>query len=52
MVMRTIEIKKISYEVEEKNNAAEIIKKLKRLYADLNVTREENIVSVSGDLHN
>ncbi len=51
MVMRTIEVKKISFEV-EKDKIRAIIKKIKELYDDLKVTREGNIVSVSGDLHN
>ncbi|PKP60410.1 MAG: hypothetical protein CVT88_03070 [Candidatus Altiarchaeales archaeon HGW-Altiarchaeales-1] len=51
MVMRTIEVKKISFEV-EKDKIRAIIKKIKELYDDLKVTREGNIVSVSGDLDN
>jgi len=51
MVMRTIDVKKISFEV-EKGKITEIIKKIRELYNDLKVTLEGNIVSVSGDLHN
>ncbi len=51
MVMRTIEIKKISFEV-EKDRITTIIEKLKKLYGDLKISQEGNTVSVSGDLHN
>lgn len=49
--MRTIDVKKISFEV-KKGKITEIIKKIRELYNDLKVTLEGNIVSVSGDLHN
>ncbi len=51
MVMRTIDVKKISFEV-EKDKITAIIKKIKEIYNDLKVTREGNSVSVSDDLYN
>ena len=51
MVMRTIEIKEISFEV-EKERQKDVIKKIKELYPDLEVSQKGDIVSVSGDLHN
>ena len=49
--MRTIEIKKISFEV-GKERVKEVIEKLKELYDDLKVSQEGDTVSVSGDLRN
>jgi len=51
MVMRTIEIKEISFEV-EKERQEEVVRKLKAFYPDLEVKVEDNKVSVSGDLRN
>lgn len=51
MVMRTIEIKEISFDVEE-GKKEEIVKKLNQLYPSLKIKIEGNKVSVSGDLHN
>ena len=51
MVMRTIEIKEISYEV-KKEMQKEVVEKIKTLYPDLKVEIEGNNVSVSGDLRN
>lgn len=51
MVMRTIEIKEISFEVEkEKQN--EVVEKIKKLYPDLKVAVKDKNISVSGDLRN
>jgi len=46
-----IEIKKISFEV-EKERQEEVVKKIKELYPDLDVSQEGDTISVSGDLHN
>jgi len=51
MVMRTIEIKEISFEV-EKERQKEAVEKIKEFYPDLKVAVEGKNVSVSGDLHN
>lgn len=51
MVMRTIEIKEISFEVEP-DKIEEIVKKIKELYPDLVVKTLGNTVFVSGDLRN
>ena len=51
MVMRTIEIKEISFEV-PKEKQKEVVNEIKRLYPDLKVEIKNNTVSVSGDLRN
>lgn len=51
MVMRTIEIKEISFEV-EKERQKEVAEKIRELYPDLNVEVKGDSVSVSGDLRN
>lgn len=52
MVMRTIEIKEISVEIRNKSQVKVVAQKIKELYDDLNVEIQENMVRVSGDLHN
>ena len=49
--MRTIEIKEISFEV-EKERQAEVIKKIKELYPDLEISQKGDTISVSGDFRN
>jgi len=51
MVMRSFEIKEISFEV-EKERQEEVINKLKELYPDLEIKEKDNTVSAAGDLHN
>lgn len=51
MVMRTIEIKEIAFEV-EKERQREAIMKIRQLYPALSVELNDNTVSVRGDLHN
>ncbi len=51
MVMRTIEIKEISFEV-EKEKQKKAVEKIKEFYPDLKVDVAGEKVSVSGDLHN
>ena len=51
MVMRTIEIREISLEVEQERQAG-VMKKISGLYPDLGVSRKGGKVSVSGDLRN
>ena len=52
MVMRTLEIKEISYNV-AKNQIAAVVSKLKTLYGNqLEITIEKEEVKVKGDLHN
>ncbi len=51
MVMRTIEIKEISFEI-EKDRQEEATKKIKEVYPDLEISQEGDKVSVSGDLRN
>ena len=52
MVMRTLEIKEISYQV-NKDQIDTIISKLKELYGKkLKITSDGDVVRVSGDLHN
>lgn len=51
MVMRTIEIKEITFEVET-NRINEVVKKINNLYPDLDVNVDSNKVSVKGDLRN
>lgn len=52
MVMRTIEIKEISVEIKNESQVKAVARKIKEMYDDLNVEIQENIVKVSGDLHN
>lgn len=49
--MRTIEIKEITFEV-EKERQEEVVKKIKELYPDLEIVKEENKITVKGDLRN
>lgn len=49
--MRTIEIKEISFEVEQEQQG-EAITKIKQLYPTLAVEVKNNTISVRGDLHN
>lgn len=51
MVMRTIEIKEISFEVERERHK-DVIKKIKELYPDLEISQKGDKISVSGDLRN
>ena len=51
MVMRTFEIIKMSFEV-EKEKQEEVIKKIKGLYPNLEVLKENDNVTVRGDLRN
>ncbi len=51
MVMRTIEIKEIAFEV-EKEKQEEVIQKIKEFYPMLYITAAGDKVTVSGDLHN
>ena len=51
MVMRTIEIKEITFDV-EKERQEEVVEKIKELYPDLDIKVEGDKVSVSGDLRN
>ncbi len=51
MVMRTIEIKEITFEV-EKEKQEEVIQKIKEFYPMLDITAAGDKVTVSGDLHN
>ena len=51
MVMRTIEIKEISFEVEKKHQN-EVIDKIKKTYPNLKIEIKNNHISVSGDLRN
>jgi hypothetical protein len=52
MVMRTLEIKEISYKV-NKDQLDTIISKLKELYGNkLEITADGDIIRVKGDLHN
>ncbi len=52
MVMRTFEIKEISYKV-DKGQIESIISKLKELYGNiLEITAEGDEIRVRGDLHN
>lgn len=52
MVMRTIEIKEIKYEV-DKERRGSVISRLKELYKDqLDIFTEGDFVGVRGDLHN
>ncbi len=51
MVMRTIEIKEISFEVEQER-IEETVRKIKELYPVLTIKVDGNNVRVSGDLHN
>ncbi len=51
MVMRTIEITEISFEVEKERQEG-AIKKIKELYPDLEISKKGDTISVSGDLHN
>lgn len=51
MVMRTIEIKEISFDVEKKRQE-EVIQKIKEFYPMLYITTAGDKVTVSGDLHN
>ncbi|RZN15222.1 MAG: hypothetical protein EF812_03065 [Methanosarcinales archaeon] len=52
MVMRTIEIKEIKYEVDKERRGG-VISRLKELYRDqLDIFTEGDFVGVRGDLHN
>ena len=51
MVMRTIEIKKISFEV-EKERQEEVKEKIRIAYPDLEIEVDDKTISVSGDLRN
>ena len=52
MVMRTLEIKEISYKV-NKAQLNTIISKLKELYGTkLEITADGDVIKVRGDLHN
>lgn len=51
MVMRTIEIKEISFEVEPARVEG-VVQKIRELYPALAVEVEGKVVKVSGDLHN
>lgn len=51
MVMRTIEIKEISFEV-EKEKQKEVVDKIKKFYPDLKVEIKDKNISVSGNLRN
>ncbi len=51
MVMRTIEIKEISYESKEEKHA-EIIKEIRKFYPNLNISQKGRKITVGGDLHN
>lgn len=51
MVMRTIEIKEISFEVEPERQQ-EAITRIRQLYPTLAVEIKNSTVSVRGDLHN
>jgi hypothetical protein len=52
MVMRTLEIKEITYAVDKRNKTS-IVSKLKKLYRDeLEILVKGNEVTVKGDLHN
>ncbi|CAD6494655.1 MAG: hypothetical protein EMLJLAPB_00875 [Candidatus Argoarchaeum ethanivorans] len=52
MVMRTIEIREIKYEVDKERRGG-VISRLKELYRDqLDIFTEGDFVGVRGDLHN
>jgi len=51
MVMRTIEIKETSFEV-EKERQGDVIKKIEELYPDLEVSKDGDEITVKGDLRN
>jgi len=52
MVMRTIEIKEISYKVGKKDKS-KILARLKELYGkELKISIKDNEIRVEGDLHN
>lgn len=52
MVIRTIEIKEIKFEV-PKDRHKEVVSKIKKFYPDLKINvKNENIISVAGDLRN
>ena len=51
MVMRTLEIKEISFDVEP-DRQAEVVARIKQLYPLLDIEAEGMTVSVRGDLHN
>jgi len=52
MVMRTLEIKEISYKV-DKDKIETIFSKLKKLYGDkLEIIKDNDEIRVKGDLHN
>lgn len=52
MVMRTIEVKEIKYEVENERREG-VISRLRELYRDrLEIFTEGDFVGVRGDLHN
>ena len=52
MVMRTIEIKEISFKMKNKSNIRDIVNKIRELYQDLDVDIQNNVIRVRGDLHN
>jgi len=51
MVMRTIEIKETSFEV-EKEGQEEAVGRIKELYPDLEISQKGDIITVKGDLRN
>jgi len=51
MVMRTIEIKETSFEV-GKERQEEVIKRIKGLYPDMEVSKDGDAITVKGDLRN
>jgi hypothetical protein len=51
MVMRTIEIKQISFEV-EKERQEEVKQRIRTAYPDLEIEVDNDTISVSGDLRN
>jgi len=51
MVVRSIEIKGISFDVEKKQQD-EMIRKINKLYPDLEVLQKGNNITVKGDLKN
>ena len=52
MVMRTIEIKEISFKMKNESNIRDIVNKIRELYQDLDVDIQNNVIRVRGDLHN
>ena len=51
MVMRTIEIKETSFEV-EKERQEEAVGRIKELYPALEISQEGDMITVKGDLRN